>query len=50
MFAAICLSYLYLERLESASLEYKEWGLVAVCPEKDKLGRNAVVKEDGLPG
>lgn len=48
MFAVIRSSYLYLESLENASLYHKEWGFDAVCSDKNKLGRDTVVKDVGL--
>ena len=48
MFTAIRKSYYYLESLQNASLHYKEWGFSCVCSDKNKLGRNVVVKDVGL--
>lgn len=48
MFTAIRISYHYLESLQNASLDYKEWGFSCVCSDKNKLERNAVVKDVGL--
>ena len=48
MFTAIYISYQYLESLENATLDHKEWGFGFVCSDKNKLIRNAVVKDVGL--
>ena len=49
MFTAICSSYLYLESFKNASPDHQEeWGLCVVCSDKNKLGRNTVVKVAGL--
>ena len=50
MFTAIRISYYYLENLKSASLYHEERGFGFVCSDKNKLGRNAVVKDVGLSG
>ena len=49
MFTAIRLSYLYLESLKNAVLDYeKEWGFSFVYSDKNKLEGNAVVMDVGL--
>ena len=49
MFTAIRSSYLYLESLKNASLDYeKEWGFSFVYSDKNKLEGNAVVMDVGL--
>ncbi|XCP84947.1 hypothetical protein ABXS75_18265 [Roseburia hominis] len=50
MFTAIRSSYVYLESLKNAPLDCVEWGFDAVCSDKNKFGRNTVVKDVGLPG
>lgn len=48
MFTAIRISYHYLESLQNASLDHEERGFRCVYSDKDKSGRNAVVKDVGL--
>ena len=49
MFTAIRSSYLYLESLKNAALDYeKEWGFSFVYSDKNKLEGNAVVMDVGL--
>ncbi len=49
MFTAIRPSYLYLESLKSAALDYeKEWGFSLVYSDKNRLERNTVVMDVGL--
>lgn len=51
MFAVIRPSYINLESLKSMPLDRKEErGLRVVCSDKNKPGRNTVVKGTGLPG
>ncbi len=49
MFTAIRSSYLYLESLKIATLDYKEWGLCVVRSDKNRLGGNVVMKDVDLP-
>ena len=49
MFTAIRSSYLYLESLKNAALDYeKEWGFSFVYSDQNKLEGNAVVMDVGL--
>lgn len=49
MFTAIRSSYLYLESLKNAALDYeKEWGFSFVYSDKNKLEGNAVVMDVDL--
>lgn len=49
MFTAIRSSYLYLESMKNAALDYeKEWGFSFVHSDKNKLEGNAVVMDVGL--
>ena len=50
MFTMIRPSYLYLESIKSASLDYKkEWGFGFVCSDKNELEGEPVWKDVGLP-
>jgi len=50
MFTTIRPSYLYLESIKSASLDYKkEWGFGFVCSDKNELEGETVWKDVGLP-
>lgn len=48
MFTAIYISYRYQGSFENATLDHKEWGFGFVRSDKNKLVRNAVVKDVGL--
>lgn len=49
MFTAIQSSYLYLESLKNAALDYeKEWGFSFVYSDKNKLEGNTVVMDVDL--
>lgn len=48
MFTAIRISYYYLESLQNASLDHEERGFRCVYSDKNKFGRNVVVKDVGL--
>ncbi len=49
MFTTIRSSYLYLESLKNAALDYeKEWGFSFVYSDKNKLEGNTVMMDVGL--
>ena len=49
MFAVNRKSYIYLESLKNASLDYKERSFTFACLDKIRLVRKTVMKDVGLP-
>lgn len=49
MFTVICPGCLYLKNMKNAPLEQKsKWGVGFVCSDKNKPGKNTVVRDAGL--